>query len=176
MEAPVLFSGVLCTKVVCCGNAYIEKRNKRMFIDDLPANIQIIVRVFLDLEQNENFLESAQYVNTLLRNTRLGPSTSLTQNQRSWFDRDQRARLVVDAEVKLQGRMPKNKEHFNQAERETVTLFKIGNLIMMTEISSNTLLSVSGPRPHDDVALYNGLIERARRIERSTLLRNNEYE
>lgn len=80
METSVLFTEVLYTKFVGRGNTYYEEHGNGMFIDGIPATIQTAAIMFQGLEKGANFLETARYADTLLKQVRHSPSLVVTQN------------------------------------------------------------------------------------------------
>lgn len=61
IETSVQFADVLRTKVVCCGNAYLKERAKKVFSDGLPVNSQGAIRVSWRWKQAAHLLDIAQY-------------------------------------------------------------------------------------------------------------------
>lgn len=92
----VQFASVLFSKIVYCGNAYPEKRTKRVFTNGLLASTPSATKLFWRQKQDENHSEIAKYTDLLLEQTKQVPSSVLTQNQRSRFVRGQRTYSVVD--------------------------------------------------------------------------------
>lgn len=81
METSIHYADVLCTKEVCCENAYPVKRTNGVFMDSLLANNKIVVRLFYDCKKGAPLSEASQYVHTLLEQTRQVASSVATQNR-----------------------------------------------------------------------------------------------
>lgn len=56
IKTSVQFAEKLCTMAAHCGNAYLEKRTKEMFIDGLPATTQSALKSFWDYKLNTSLL------------------------------------------------------------------------------------------------------------------------
>lgn len=84
-ETSVQFSDFLRSKVFHCENASPKKRTIRVFIDDLSAINQSVLRMFWDFEQAVHLLKLAQYADTLLEQTRQVPSPMVAPAYRNRF-------------------------------------------------------------------------------------------
>lgn len=87
MEALVQFADLLRSKVVHCGNVYPEMRANGGFIDGLPANIRSTLRTAWGHQKDAHLLETAQYADPLLEQTRHVPSHEVASAYKNCFRR-----------------------------------------------------------------------------------------
>lgn len=139
--------GVLRAKVVHRGNAYLKEYVEKVFIDGLPFNIQIVVRVFWGCEKYKEFLEDFWvYRYTSGENAlRYGSSGEGSRTRQGCFHRGRQTSPVVLTITEARSQLLRNNNYFHQVG-ETDAFWKLRTVWMTTKSARNTLSGVFGKR------------------------------